>query len=108
MTILTNTLVKIIRETLNTHRQKDFITSFYLFGSIIVNNSPNDIDILLIYNGDIHNVKNRQILFNIKTMIRNRVKELTSYDVDYVILSIDEYYSMKDYKNLHKILLYKD
>ena len=98
--------MRITKETLNIHQKKDFNIKIFLFGSSIKYYCPNDIDILIIYEGDVKNPKNRQVLSDIKTRVKNRVKEVINFNVDFVSLSTDEYNSLEDYKNIDKILLW--
>lgn len=76
-------------------------TDIYLFGSVLVKKSPNDIDILLLYNSQDNHVRD---IIERKNCSINKLTQFISLDIDCVVMSYLEY---EKYNFIENTLIYK-
>jgi hypothetical protein len=85
-------LITNLKKIMNENRElikyiKEFDIRFYLFGSIFYKEKPRDIDLLMVYNQDMVNLKS---IVRLKNEIVNFLHESSLIEVDLLLLSLEE------------------
>lgn len=66
---------------------KEYDIKFYLFGSVLSKENPNDIDLLMVYNPNLISLKS---VVKLKNKIINYLDESPLIKVDLLLLSMEE------------------
>lgn len=85
-------LITYLQQRMNDNKElinciREYGINFHLFGSILKKENPRDLDILMIYDQDLINLKS---VLKLKNEIVNYLKENSFSEVDLLLLSIEE------------------